>query len=192
MSGPPGQPCSGDDDATRLIPVDGFEGLVDRHECGLGRVVALDRKTGRRLWQLICPLDEVSGVDLVGDTLMVVGTNGAQTDVVSGHVLLLDPATGEPRLPMLEERSPIAWSSLGVEGNLVPPQDVIALADALSALVNDPARRAQMAAAGRLRAEDYSWPRITARLLAYYERLRDARGAVGIARTRERAAAWHA
>jgi len=120
--------------------------------------------------------------------------------------IFCSPATGNESqgivlLEAMAARLPVVASNIdgyasvlteGVEGNLVPPQDVIALADALSALVNDPARRAQMAAAGRLRAEDYSWPRITARLLAYYERLRDARGAVGIARTRERAAAWHA
>lgn len=84
-----------------------------------GRVVALDRKTGRRLWQTICPLDELSDISLSGDTLLVVGSNGAFTDVVSGHLLLLDPATGEPRLPMLEEKSPILWSALGAEGGLV-------------------------------------------------------------------------
>jgi phosphatidylinositol alpha-mannosyltransferase len=79
-----------------------------------------------------------------------------------------------------------------IEGILVPPKDVIALADALTALVRDQRMRTRMGAAGRLRAEHYSWPRITMRLLAYYARLRDARGAASRARTREQASAWHA
>jgi phosphatidylinositol alpha-mannosyltransferase len=116
------------------------------------------------------------------------------------------PATGHESqgivlLEAMAARLPVVASNIdgyasvltdGVEGRLVPPQDVIALADALTALVRNPAQRARMAAAGRQRAEHYSWPRITSRLLAYYERLRDASGKVRVARNRERAAAWHA
>lgn len=120
--------------------------------------------------------------------------------------IFCSPATGHESqgivlLEAMAARLPVVASNIdgyasvltnGVEGRLVPPQDVFALADALTALVRDPAQRARMAAAGRLRAEHYSWPRITARLLAYYERLRGESGQAGIARNRERAAAWHA
>ena len=120
--------------------------------------------------------------------------------------IFCSPATGHESqgivlLEAMAARLPVVASNIdgyasvltnGVEGRLVPPQDVIALADALTALVRDPAQRARMATAGRQRAEHYSWPRITARLLAYYERLRDESGKARIARSRERAAAWHA
>jgi len=43
--------------------------------------------------------------------------------------------------------------------------------------VRSPQRRARLAAAGRKRADEYSWPRVTSRVLSYYERLRDDRAA---------------
>lgn len=120
--------------------------------------------------------------------------------------MFCSPATGHESqgivlLEAMAARLPVVASNIdgyasvltdGVEGRLVPPRDVMALADALTALVRDPAARERMAEAGRLRAEHYSWPRITARLLAYYERLRDASGKAHGSRARERAAAWHA
>jgi phosphatidylinositol alpha-mannosyltransferase len=63
------------------------------------------------------------------------------------------------------------------EGLLVPPQDSTALADALTKLVRNGDQRASLGAAGRRRAEHYSWPRVTQQLLSYYERLRDGRAA---------------
>jgi phosphatidyl-myo-inositol alpha-mannosyltransferase len=64
-----------------------------------------------------------------------------------------------------------------VDGLLTRPKDSFALADALTALVRDPRQRERLAAAGRRRVEAYSWPYVTEQLLAYYERLRDSRGA---------------
>jgi glycosyltransferase involved in cell wall biosynthesis len=55
---------------------------------------------------------------------------------------------------------------------LVPPGDAEALATALSVLVNDPARLAQLAAASRAAAAGpYSWDAIAARTLELYSRL---------------------
>ncbi len=65
-----------------------------------------------------------------------------------------------------------------VDGLLTRPKDSFALADALTALVRDPRHRERLAAAGRRRVEAYSWPYVTEQLLAYYERLRDSRGAI--------------
>ena len=62
-----------------------------------------------------------------------------------------------------------------VDGLLVRPRDPMALADELTSLVRNRARRVRLAAAGRKRAEVYSWPQVTRRVLSYYERLRDDR-----------------
>ncbi|MCA9850250.1 MAG: glycosyltransferase family 1 protein, partial [Dehalococcoidia bacterium] len=67
---------------------------------------------------------------------------------------------------------------------LVRPKDVNDLADALTALVRDPKRRRELAVEGRLRVEEYGWPRVTQQVLSYYERLLDTRR--GVKRARER------
>jgi len=56
----------------------------------------------------------------------------------------------------------------GREGLLVPPRDPKGLADAIGRLLDDPALRARMGAAGQQRAEDFSWPRVTAKVEEYY------------------------
>ena len=56
----------------------------------------------------------------------------------------------------------------GREGLLVPPHEPKELAVAIARLLDDPALRAQMSAAGRLRAEEFSWPRVTAKVEDYY------------------------
>lgn len=66
----------------------------------------------------------------------------------------------------------------GVQGVFVPPEDVAALADALISLLGDAPRRAAMAAAGRQRAEEFAWPKIARRVLAYYEAVLHASGVV--------------
>lgn len=72
-----------------------------------------------------------------------------------------------------------------VEGLLVPPRDTFALADAISSLVRDAKARAAFGAAGRKRADEFSWPRVTQQVLSYYERLRYARGLGAPPPTRE-------
>jgi len=56
----------------------------------------------------------------------------------------------------------------GREGLLVPPHEPKELAAAIARLLDDPALRAQMSSAGRIRAEDFSWPRVAARVEEYY------------------------
>ncbi len=72
------------------------------------------------------------------------------------------------------------------DGLLVRPGDSMVLADALTSLVNDPARRAALAAAGRLKVEAYSWPRVAQQVLSYYERLRDQQDTVEASRRQAR------
>jgi phosphatidylinositol alpha-mannosyltransferase len=59
----------------------------------------------------------------------------------------------------------------GIEGLLVRPRDADALADALLEVADNDDLRAAMAAKGRERAQDYSWNRVSQRVLSYYERL---------------------
>jgi len=56
----------------------------------------------------------------------------------------------------------------GREGLLVPPHEPKELARAIARLLGDPSLRAEMSAAGRLRAEAFSWPRVAARVDDYY------------------------
>ncbi len=57
----------------------------------------------------------------------------------------------------------------GEEGLLVPPRDADALAATAGRLLSDAALREQMGGAGTLRAEHYSWERVSARVLEYYQ-----------------------
>jgi glycosyltransferase involved in cell wall biosynthesis len=60
----------------------------------------------------------------------------------------------------------------GQTGLLVPPNDAVALADAMAAVLDDPHRAREMGVAGRARAvERFSWDRIVGDLLGHYDRL---------------------
>ena len=59
----------------------------------------------------------------------------------------------------------------GVEGLLVRPKDSEALAEALLQLVDNPDLRRSMGERGRDAAQQYSWERVSQRVLSYYERL---------------------
>jgi phosphatidylinositol alpha-mannosyltransferase len=56
----------------------------------------------------------------------------------------------------------------GREGLLVEPHQPKELARAIARLLDDPALRDEMSAAGRLRAEEFSWPRVTSKVEDYY------------------------
>jgi len=56
----------------------------------------------------------------------------------------------------------------GREGLLVPPRDPPELALAIDKLIQDAGLREQMGAAGQARAEEFSWPRVTAKVEDYY------------------------
>jgi phosphatidyl-myo-inositol alpha-mannosyltransferase len=65
----------------------------------------------------------------------------------------------------------------GQEALLVPPGDSALLRDTLRALLDDSARRRELIAAGRARAEEYSMVRLAERFLPVYE---DARASQGV------------
>lgn len=56
----------------------------------------------------------------------------------------------------------------GREGLLVPPRDPKQLAASIARLLGDRELAAEMGAAGLARAEDFSWPRVTAKVDDYY------------------------
>jgi phosphatidylinositol alpha-mannosyltransferase len=89
-----------------------------------------------------------------------------------GYVLLEGMASG---LPVVASNIDGYASVIthGAEGLLVRPKDSMALANALTTLVRDSDMRAAMAAAGEVTVQEYSWPKVTQRVLSYYERLLD-------------------
>ncbi len=106
----------------------------------------------------------------------------------SAHIFC-SPATGNESqgyvlLEAMSAALPVVASNIegyasvlshGVEGLLVPPKDSSALADVLTALARDPGARQRLGRAGQLRAEEYSWPRVTQQFISYYDRLRTER-----------------
>lgn len=102
-----------------------------------------------------------------------------------GYVILEAMAAGLPVVASNIE----GYASVvthGVDGMLVRPKDTLGLADTLTNLVRDEAKRRSLAAAGRVRVEDYSWPRVTQQVLSYYERLLDQHQTWEQARARAR------
>ncbi len=73
----------------------------------------------------------------------------------------------------------------GIDGQLVPAGDPLALAEAMRRLALEPVRRAHMSAAARERAERFAWPHVAAEVLDCYEQAL----AVGEPATRLRRAA---
>ena len=59
----------------------------------------------------------------------------------------------------------------GVDGLLVPPNDADALAAAIRRVLSEPQLAATLAAAGRTRAETFSWQSVAPRLEAVYDRV---------------------
>jgi phosphatidylinositol alpha-mannosyltransferase len=57
----------------------------------------------------------------------------------------------------------------GIDGVLTPPGDALALAEALRSLALDPAARARLSGAARVRAERFAWPHVAAEVLDCYE-----------------------
>ena len=57
----------------------------------------------------------------------------------------------------------------GIDGQLVPAGDPLALAQALRLLALEPGRRARMAIAARERAERFAWPHVASEVLDCYE-----------------------
>jgi len=64
----------------------------------------------------------------------------------------------------------------GQEGLMVPPENEVELASALTRLLRDPAAREVMGQRGRAKAQAYSWHRVSEQVLIYYQELMAQRG----------------
>lgn len=84
-----------------------------------------------------------------------------------GIVLLEAMASGRP---VVASNIPGYASVIehGCEGLLVERKNPVALAEALVQLIEDPARRERMGCHGRATAEEYSWDKVSRRVLRYY------------------------
>lgn len=127
-------------------------------------------------------LGELSGVTVTG-TVPVVAPHLAAASVAVVPLL----TGGGTRLKILDAlamRKAVVSTSLGCEGIAVEPgkqlvvaDDPNAFAEAVIALLRDPARRAALGAAGRTLVEErYSWESCGARLLAALDELNVAAG----------------
>jgi len=92
-----------------------------------------------------------------------------------GIVLLEAMAAGTPIVASRIEGFCDVLSD-GVQGLLVEPRNSEALKDALKAVLSDAAMREEMALAGARHAQQYSWDRVSAQILDYYEETMAARG----------------
>jgi len=66
----------------------------------------------------------------------------------------------------------------GENAEAIPPGDVASLARVLVRLIEDPARRSELARRGRARALEFAWPRVTDRIEAVYRETLERRTAV--------------
>jgi L-malate glycosyltransferase len=115
----------------------------------------------------------LKGLDLFAMSSVTEGLGSALLDAMAaGRPIVATRAGGIPEVV-----------ADGETGLLVPPRDSRALADAILALLRDPARREALARAGRLRvAERFSVDRLVDGTLDVYERVADKSLAAGTAR----------
>ena len=102
--------------------------MADRN----GRVVGIDRRTGHELWRLLCPVERLTLMNLTDDALVLAGLTGTQTDAPSSTLMVLDPLTGEVRLPPMDDKRPILWASVSADGLLLSVTATEAVAHHLS------------------------------------------------------------
>lgn len=97
-----------------------------------------------------------------------------------GIVLLEAMAAG---LPVVATEIPgyLSVAKAGVDSLTVRPKSPVELGTALTVLARDPLLRKRLGEAGLAKAQRYSWPSVTARIIEVYQEARQVRGGAGAA-----------
>jgi glycosyltransferase involved in cell wall biosynthesis len=140
----------------------------------LGQTLGVD---GKLRWVGNVPLDQISVYYNLADVLVMPAVSRPADGL---NVCVLDAMSCAK--PVVG--STVAGNSLavvdGVTGLLVPEQDAGALAAALARLVDEPALRRCLGAAGRARIEqELGWPHLARRYLDHFARLQSLPGPKG-------------
>jgi outer membrane protein assembly factor BamB len=87
---------------------------------GNGRVCAIDRSTAEVAWKLLLPMELLDSISVSSDAVVLKGALGRlKGDDQTGVVVVLDPLTGEQRMPVVETAGPVTWAGVTGDGYLV-------------------------------------------------------------------------
>lgn len=133
--------------------------LLAQLEGGAEGIELFGHVDDRQLWERLHDADVLCAPSLGGESFGMVLTEAfaAGTPVVASDI------AGYRRVVRH-----------GSDGLLVPPGRPVELAEALRALALNPARRREMGEAARIRAREFAWPRVAAKVGAVYERSLEA------------------
>ena len=104
--------------APLVLASDTAVAVVDRN----GRVVGIDRYTGRALWHFVLPAEAVTTARVLDDLLVVAGVLSPDSDAQSAVLAAIDLSTGRPRFPVREDPQdelPLRWIDANPDGNLL-------------------------------------------------------------------------
>jgi phosphatidylinositol alpha-mannosyltransferase len=135
---------------------------------GRGDIAGLRRQAGPVADRLdvLGPVDDATKAAALRslDVFCAPNTGGESFGIVLTEAL----AAGAPVLASDLDAFRAVLGEAEPAGALFPSGDAAALAERLAALLDDPARRAALSAAGRARAADFGWPVVAAAVLRVY------------------------
>jgi len=120
-------------------------------------------------WPGVVPRDEIETYYNLADVFVMPAVVKPETGLA---VAVLDAMScGRPIIATEVAGNPLVVRD-GDNGLLVPEQDAVALADAISRLASDPDLRARMGRRSRQRVEEeFGWPQLAARYEAHFRRI---------------------
>ena len=138
---------------------DGVEPLLAQVEGGMDGVEVLGRVDDPELWRRLHEADVLCAPSLGGESFGMVLTEA----FAAGTPVIASDIAGYRQVV-----------THGRDGLLTTPGDPLELAEALRSVWLDPARRAQMSAAARVRAQDFAWPQVASQVADVYRRAIEA------------------